>query len=472
MLEKIVESSIRHRWLVLVAVLAVCVLGIYNFKRLSIDAVPDITNVQIQINTEAAGYTPLEVEQRITFPVETSIAGIPKLDYTRSISRYGLSQVTVVFEEGTDIYFARQLLAERLSGVKSEIPEGIEPMMGPIATGLGEIYMYTVEAEDGAVKEDGTAYTPMDLLTLQEWVIVPQLRNLKGVIEINTIGGYEQQYHVMPYPEQLLSYDLTIADLIEALERNNNNVGAGYIEKYGEQYLIRVPGQVKDIDDIGRIIVAKRDEVTIRVGDVADVALGSPLRTGAATQNGKEVVLGTAMMLMGENTQEVAERVAAKLEIVNDSLPDGVHATAVYDRTSLVERTIKTVEKNLVEGAILVIVILFLLLGNLRAALITAFVIPVAMLMTITGMVENKVSGNLMSLGALDFGLIVDGAVIIIENCLRRFGMEQHKLGTVTDERRAFFFSGESNDRSDSAQHLWNFNYHDCVYSNLLTDRC
>lgn len=444
MLEKIIESSIRHRWLVLIAVLGVCILGIYNFKRLSIDAVPDITNVQVQINTEAPGYTPLEAEQRITFPIETALAGIPKLDYTRSISRYGLSQVTVVFEEGTDIYFARQLLTERLSEIKGELPEGIEPMMGPIATGLGEIYMYTVEAEDGALKEDGTAYTPMDLLTIQEWVIVPQLRNLKGVIEINTIGGYEQQYHVMPYPEQLLAYDLTIADLIEALERNNDNVGAGYIEKYGEQYLVRVPGQVKDIPDIQNIIIAKRDEVTIRVGDVADVALGSPLRTGAATQNGEEVVLGTAMMLMGENSQEVAERVAAKLEIVNDSLPKGVHATPVYDRTSLVERTIKTVEKNLVEGALLVIVILFLLLGNLRAALITALVIPIAMLMTITGMVENKVSGNLMSLGALDFGLIVDGAVIIIENCLRRFGMEQHRLGRLLNKEERFSLAAKA----------------------------
>lgn len=444
MLEKIIESSIRHRWLVLIAVLGVCVLGIYNFKRLSIDAVPDITNVQVQINTEAPGYTPLEAEQRITFPIETALAGIPKLDYTRSISRYGLSQVTVVFEEGTDIYFARQLLAERLAEIKGEMPEGIEPAMGPISTGLGEIYSYVVEAEDGALKEDGTAYAPMDLLTIQEWVIVPQLRNLKGVIEINTIGGYEQQYHVMPYPEQLLAYDLTIADLIEALELNNDNVGAGYIEKYGEQYLVRVPGQVKDIPDIQNIIIAKRDEVTIRVGDVADVALGSPLRTGAATQNGEEVVLGTAMMLMGENSQEVAERVAAKLEIVNDSLPEGVHATPVYNRTSLVERTIKTVEKNLVEGALLVIVILFLLLGNLRAALITALVIPIAMLMTITGMVENKVSGNLMSLGALDFGLIVDGAVIIIENCLRRFGMEQHRLGRLLNKEERFSLAAKA----------------------------
>ncbi len=438
MLERIIHLSIRHRWLVLFAVFGICILGIYNFKHLSIDAVPDITNVQVQVNTEAAGYTPLEVEQRITFPIETAIAGIPKLDYTRSISRYGLSQVTVVFEEGTDIYFARQLLAERLQGIKSEIPAGIEPMMGPIATGLGEIYMYTVEIEDGAVKEDGTAYTPMDLRTIQEWVIRPQLRNLKGVIEINTVGGYEQQYHVLPYPERLLAYDLTIADLIEALERNNDNVGAGYIEKYGEQYLIRIPGQVKGIEDIQRIIVTKRDEVTIRIGEVADVALGSPLRTGAATQDGAEVVIGTVMMLTGENSRDVAQRVAEKLEIVNESLPEGIHANPVYDRTSLVERTIKTVEKNLVEGALLVVVILFLLLGNLRAALITALVIPITMLMTITGMVENRVSGNLMSLGALDFGLIVDGAVIIIENCIRRFGMEQHRLGRLLTQDERF----------------------------------
>lgn len=437
MLETIIHASIRHRWLVLIAVLGLCVLGVYNFKKLPIDAVPDITNVQVQINTEAAGYSPLEVEQRITFPIETVLAGLPKLDYTRSLSRYGLSQITVIFEDGTDIYFARQLLAERLQTIGSEIPDGLEPMMGPIATGLGEIFTYTVEAEDGAVKEDGTAYTPMDLLTVQEWTIVPQLRNLKGVIEVNTIGGYEQQYHVLPYPDKLLAYDLTVHDVIAALEANNDNVGAGYIERSGEQYLVRVPGQVQDIDDIRTIILAKRDEVTIRVRDVADVKLGSPLRTGAATQNGQEIVLGTVMMLMGENPKAVAQRTAKQLEIVNDSLPDGVIAKPVYDRTALVDRTIKTVEKNLAEGALLVVVILFLLLGNFRAALITAAVIPIAMLMTITGMVENKVSGNLMSLGALDFGLIVDGAVIIIENCLRRFGMAQHEKGRLLtkDER-------------------------------------
>ena len=438
MLETIIKKSIAHRWLVLISVLAICALGIYNFNRLPIDAVPDITNVQVQINTSADGYSPLEVEQRITFPVETVLAGIPKLDYTRSLSRYGLSQVTVVFEDGTDIFFARQQIAERLQQIKSEIPEGLEPIMGPISTGLGEIYFYTVEAEEGALKEDGTEYTPMDLLTVQNWIIVPQLRNLKGVVEVNTIGGYEKQFHVQPFPDRLLSYDLSIHEVIAALEANNDNAGAGYIERNGEQYLVRIPGQVEGLEDIRNIIVAKRDELTIRVQDVADVSLGAPLRTGAATQNGEEIVLGTAMMLMGENSRDVSYRVGEKLKEVAASLPEGVVVKPIYDRTTLVEKTIKTVEKNLAEGALLVIVILFLLLGNFRAALITALVIPVSMLMTITGMVENKVSGNLMSLGALDFGLIVDGAVIIIENCLRRFGMEQHKLGRLLTREERF----------------------------------
>jgi cobalt-zinc-cadmium resistance protein CzcA len=438
MLENIISLSIRHRWIVMVVVLGMCALGIYNFNRLPIDAVPDITNVQVQINTKAPGYSPLEVEQRVTFPIETVLAGTPKLDHTRSLSRYGLSQVTVIFEDDTDIYFARQLISEKLQQIKGEVPNGIEPIMGPVSTGLGEIYFYTVEAQDGATKEDGSPYTAMDLLTIQKWIIVPQLRNLKGVVEVNTIGGYEQQFHVTPYPEQLLSYDLTIHDVLEALEKNNDNVGAGYIERNGEQYLIRIPGQVRDIKDIKHIILAKRDEVTIRIGDVADVMLGSPLRTGAATENGQEVVLGTAMMLMGENSQDVAQRVGKKLEEIAPSLPKGVVVKAVYDRTTLVERTINTVEKNLLEGALLVIIILFLLLGNLRAALITAAVIPVSMLMTITGMVQNNVSGNLMSLGALDFGLIVDGAVIIMENCIRRFGMEQHHLGRLLSKAERF----------------------------------
>lgn len=438
MLKHTIAFAIRHRWVVLLMIIGLMGISVYNFKKLAIDAVPDITNVQVQINTEAEGYSPLEVEQRITYPIETALAGIPKLDYTRSLSRYGLSQVTVVFEEGTNIYFARQLIGERLQQIKNQIPPGLEPEMGPIATGLGEIFMFAVEAQPGAKKEDGNEYTPMDLLTVQKWIILPQLRNTKGVIEVNSIGGYEKQFHVMPYPQKLLAYQLTLNDLINALEKNNANIGAGYIEKNGEQYLIRIPGQVKTIGDIKNITVAKRDEVIIRVEDIADVKLGSPLRTGAATQNGQEVVLGTAMMLIGENSRDVSMRVAKKLEEINKSLPKGVIAKPVYDRTKLVDRTITTVEKNLLEGALLVIFILFLLLGNIRAALITAAVIPISMLMTITGMVTQGVSGNLMSLGALDFGLIVDGAVIIIENCIRRFGIEQHKLGRVLTKEERF----------------------------------
>ena len=446
MLEKIIQQSIRHRWIVLIIVVALSALGIYNFQRLPIDAVPDITNVQVQINTEAAGYSPLEAEQRITYPIETAISGLPGLDYTRSISRYGLSQVTVAFKDGTDIYFARQLVNERVQSAKSQLPEGAEPTLGPISTGLGEIFMYTVEAKPGAVKADGTAWNSEDLRTLQDWVVKPQLRNTPGVTEVNTIGGFERQYHVTPLPERLSAYGLTMTDVVTALEGNNANRGAGYVEKAGEQYLVRVPGQAATIADLSSIVVQTRSGVPIRVADVADVALGEELRTGAATQDGKEVVLGTVFMLIGENSRTVAEAVAKRLEVANKALPSGVQAVAVYDRTDLVERTIKTVEKNLTEGALLVIVILFLLLGNFRAAIITALVIPVAMLMTITGMVENKVSGNLMSLGALDFGLIVDGAVIIIENCLRRFAEAQHNLGRLLTRDERFSLAAKASD--------------------------
>lgn len=431
MLEKLIRSSIRHRWLVLVLTFGMAAIGVYNYQRLPIDAVPDITNVQVQINTKAPGYSPLETEQRLTYPVETAMAGLPGLDYTRSLSRYGLSQVTVVFKDGTDIYFARQLVNERIQEVKSQLPPGIEPAMGPIATGLGEIFMFTVEPKPGATKPDGSAYTPTDLREIKDWIVRPQLRNLPGVTEVNTIGGYVKQFHVTPYPDRLQAYNFTLRDVMDALARNNANVGAGYIERFGEQYLVRVPGQVAGIEEIGAIPIARRDGRPIRIRDVAAVGLGQELRTGAATENGAEVVLGTVFMLIGENSREVAQRAAARLAEVNRSLPEGVIARPVYDRTALVDRTIATVRANLLEGALLVIVVLFLLLGNFRAALITAAVIPLSMLFTITGMVTNKVSGNLMSLGALDFGLIVDGAVIIIENCLRRFGEAQHRLGRL-----------------------------------------
>jgi cobalt-zinc-cadmium resistance protein CzcA len=437
MLDRVIHLSIRHRWIVLALVLLSAGIGVWSFQRLPIDATPDITNVQVQINTEAEGYSPLEAEQRLTFPIETGVAGLPGLDYTRSVSRYGLSQVTVVFEDGTDIYFARQLVNERLLSVRSQLPENVEPELGPIASGLGEIFMYTLEAEEGALKPDGSEWTPEDLRTLQDWVIRPQLRNTPGVTEVNTIGGYQRQYHVTPWPDRLAAAGLTMNDVVDALAENNANVGAGYVERYGEQLLVRSQGQAQGIEDLQRIIVANRNGVPIRVVDVADVIMGEELRTGAATENGREVVLGTVFMLMGENSREVAQAVAIRLQEAARALPEGVIASPVYDRTELVDRTIETVAKNLLEGALLVIVVLFLLLGNIRAALITAAVIPLSMLLTITGMVQNSVSGNLMSLGALDFGLIVDGAVIIVENCLRRFGMEQHKLGRLLshDER-------------------------------------
>jgi heavy metal efflux system protein len=429
MLDKLIQFSIRQRWMLLLVVAGIGALGFFNYSRLPIDAVPDITNVQVQINTEAPGYSPLEAEQRVTFIVETAMGGLPKLGYRRSLSRYGLSQVTVVFKDGTDIYFARQLIAERLREVTSKLPTGLEPTMGPIATGLGEIFTYIVEAEPGARNPDGTPITPTDLRTVQDWVIKPQLRNLPGVIEVNTLGGFEKQFHVTPHPEKLIAYDLTMRQLMEALELNNANVGAGYIERNGEQYLIRTPGQVKTIEEIAGIVLATRDGAPIYVKDVADVALGKELRTGAATHNGQDVVMGTVMMLMGENSRTVANAVAEKMQEINRTLPSGVLARTVYDRTSLVDATIETVQKNLAEGALLVIIVLFLLLGNIRAALITAAVIPLSMLMTITGMVQTKISANLMSLGALDFGIIVDGAVIIVENCVRRLGEEQHHRG-------------------------------------------
>ncbi len=405
--------------------------GVYNIQNLAVDAVPDITNVQVQINTKAQGFTPLEVEQRITYLVETAMAGIPKLDYTRSLSRYGLSQVTVIFDEGTDIYWARQQIGERIQSIRSDLPNNVEPNLGPIASGLGEIFTYSVHAAPNALKEDGTAYNAEDLRTLQDWVIRPQLLKVKGVTEINSQGGFERQYQVAPMPEKLLAYKLTLSDVITALKLNNSNQGAGFIERFDGQYLVRSPGQLKSIDDIANTVIAKRDDAPVRIKDVANVHLGKELRTGAATYNGEETVLGTAMMLIGENSRVVAKAMADKLVDVQKSLPAGVIVEAVYDRTTLVDKTIATVQTNLFEGAVLVIVILLLLLGNVTGALITAMVIPLSMLFAVTGMVGNRVSGNLMSLGAIDFGLIVDGAVIVVENCLRQLGVAQHKHGRL-----------------------------------------
>ena len=444
MLAHIIDFSIRQRWFVLALVALLCAIGIWSATRLPIDAVPDITNVQVQINTEAEGFSPLESEQRITFPVETALAGIPGLSYTRSVSRYGLSQVTVVFEDGTDIYFARQQVAERLQSVRPQLPAGIEPAMGPVATGLGEIFMFAIEPEQGATRPDGSAWTATDLRTLSDWVVRPQMRTIPGVAEVNTIGGYEKQYHVTPNAAQLAALNLSLTDLVEALERNNANRGAGYVERGGEQILIRVPGQAANEADLAQIIIATRGGVPIRVGDVAEVVIGSELRTGAATENGREIVLGTISMRTGENPRVVAQAAAERLAQASATLPEGVIAHPLYDRTELVDRTIATVEKNLAEGALLVIVVLFVLLGNFRAALITAAVIPIAMLVTLSGMLATRTSANLMSLGALDFGLIVDGAVIVVENCLRRMGEAQHRLGRLLDRDERFRLVGEA----------------------------
>ena len=429
MFERLIRFAIEQRWLVMLAVAAMAGLGIYSYQKLPIDAVPDITNVQVQINTQSAGYSPLETEQRVTFPIETAMAGLPNLEQTRSLSRYGLSQVTVIFKDGTDIYFARQMINERLQEAKESLPAGITPKMGPVSTGLGEIYLWTVETQEGAKKPDGTPYTPTDLREIQDWIIKPQLRNVTGVTEINAIGGYAKQYQVAPYPEKLAAYGISLQDVVTALERNNSNVGAGYIERQGEQLLIRAPGQVASKDDLANIVVANVQGVAIRIRDVADVVLGRELRTGAATENGREVVLRTVFMLIGQNSRAVSQAVDKKMIEINRSLPKGVHAVTVYDRTVLVDKAINTVKKNLLEGAVLVIAILFLFLGNIRAAIITAMVIPLAMLFTFTGMVQYHVSANLMSLGALDFGIIIDGAVVIVENCVRRLAHAQQKLG-------------------------------------------
>ena len=317
MIERILRFSTTQRWLVLFGVALIAALGIQNYEVLPIDAVPDITNVQVQINTQGRGFSPLEIEQRITFPIETALSGLPRLDHTRSLSRYGLSQVTIVFKDRTDIYFARNLIAQRIQQIKGQLPEGISPEMGPISTGLGEVYMYTVEAKKGALNEQGIPYTASDLRTIQEWVIKPQLRTVPGVNEVNTIGGFEKQYQVAPFPDTLLAYGFSFDDVIEGLTKNNANMGAGYIERNGEQYLVRTPGQVANIEDIRNIVLGNRNGVPVRIRDVAEVSEGTELRSGAATLNGEEVVLGTTFMLMGENSRSVSQRVAERMKEIS-----------------------------------------------------------------------------------------------------------------------------------------------------------
>lgn len=426
--ERIIQFSIQNAiWVLLFACTWIAV-GIYSYQKLPIDAVPDITNTQVQINTQAKGFTALEVEQRITYPIENAMAGIPNLELTRSISRYGLSQVTIVFKDGTDIYWARQQINQRVQEAQSELPAQIAPTMSPVSTGLGEIYQWVLKADPNAKKPDGTAYTPMDLREIQDWIVRPQLQRVKGVAEVNSIGGFEKTYVVSPDLNRMQQLNISLEQLQQALAQNNENRGAGYIEDNGQQLTVRVPGAFNGLSDIENTMLGSPNGSPIRVGDIAQVSIGHDLRTGGATYNGKETVLGVAMMAMGGNSRTVSKAVDAKLQDIQNSLPKGVVIETVYDRTTLVEKAIKTVQKNLVEGAILVIIILFLFLGNIRAALITACVIPLSMLFTLTGMAQKNISANLMSLGALDFGIIVDGAVVIVENCIRRLAHTQQLL--------------------------------------------
>jgi cobalt-zinc-cadmium resistance protein CzcA len=459
MIDRIVTLSVERRWFVLLMTLIAAVIGAWGLSRLPIDAVPDITNNQVQINVQAPALSPELVEKQIAFPIETALAGVPGLEYTRSLSRNGFAQVTAVFDDSTDIYFARQQVAERLRVAEESLPDGVAPTMGPIATGLGEVFMWTVHLAhrkddkhkpgDPGLQPDGSYITPEGdrlvgdadkatyLRTAQDWIVAPLLKNTQGLAGVDSIGGYVKQFQVIPDPQRLAALKLNLGDLARALEENNVGVGAGVVDRGGEGLAVRSDSRIRNIQELAATVIATREGVPIRLDQVAQVRLGQAIRYGSASENGREVVVGTAIMRIGENSRTVASAVAARLEEINASLPTDVIVQPVLDRTALVNSTIKTVAKNLSEGALLVIAVLFLLLGNFRAALIAALVIPVTMLITSFGMLQGGVSANLMSLGALDFGLIVDGAVIIVENALRRIADRQHHQGRTLslDER-------------------------------------
>jgi cobalt-zinc-cadmium resistance protein CzcA len=477
MLEFLLRYSIKNRYLVLFLTLGAMAVGVFALQRLPIDAVPDITNNQVQINTEVTGLGPIEVEKQITFPIETALAGIPGLESTRSLSRNGFSQVTAIFKDQVSIYFARQQVAERLQETRDALPGGADPKMGAISTGLGEVSMWTVEFQNPSNPEaqvksgepgwqpDGSYLTPEReslkepwqrasyLRTVQDWIIRPQLKGVEGLAGVDAIGGYVKQYDVQPDLSKMIAYGVSFVEMVEALENNNLNAGSGFVENNGEAYLLKVDGRVASPEQLNDIVISLRKGVPIRIRDVAKVLLGQEARTGSASEGGEEVVIGTALMLIGENSRTVASAVSQKMESINRSLPPGVEAKIKLSRTTLVDATIQTIQKNLIEGAIFVIVILFLMLGNIKAALITATAIPISMLLTATGMVQAKISGNLMSLGAIDFGLVIDGAVIIVENCLRRLAEKQHELGrTLTlSERLELVFDASKQVRSATA---------------------
>lgn len=429
MISKIVRFSIDNRWVVIILTGLVAFAGWESFKGLPIDAVPDITNVQVQINSQVEGRGPQEIERTVTYPLETALNGIPGVTQVRSITRYGLSQVTVVFEDDTDIYLARQLVSERLQSMKRQLPNDVDPMLGPVSTGLGEIFHYVIEAEQVAEGAERLRQLT-EIRAIQDWYVRPRLLTLKGIAEVNTIGGYERQYHIEPSPKLMAKYGLHFADIERAIEKVNKNAGGGYVEQTADQFIIQASGLFESLDDIRNVPVKILGNLkVVSISDIAKVRFGKELRTGAALYNGREVVIGTVLMLLGENSREVSLRVAEQIEKIKMGLPEGFHIKTLYNRSDLVNETLNTVKHNLLTGAALVIVILFLLVGNIRAALITAIVIPVALLITFILMRKYGISGNLVSLGALDFGIIVDGAVIVLDNCVRHLKDKAASLG-------------------------------------------
>lgn len=455
MIERIIRFSLQYPIAIVLFTTLLACYGIYSFTQLPIDAVPDITNNQVQINTVISGYSPTQVEKQVTYPIENALAGIPGLQMTRSLSRNGFSQVTAIFDDDVSIYFARQQINERINEISGDLPTGISPKMGPISTGLGEIYMWSVDFIHpdgvGAPQREGqpgwqpdgsyltlekekliTEYQKASYLrTIQDWIIRPQMKGIQGLAGVDTMGGYVRQYHIEPNMERMLALGLTFDNIIDVLKKNNLSIGPGYIEKNGEAYLVMSDERFDAPSQIENVVVTSKDGVPVRIHDIAEVRIGKEMRSGSATENGEEVVIGTAMMLIGANSRTVSQAVGVRLKQINTTLPPDVEARTLINRTKLVNSTIHTVAKNLGEGAFLVIAVLFALLGYFRAALITALVIPLSMLLTSIGMVQSKISGNLMSLGAIDFGLIVDGAVIITENCLRHLSLKQHELGRL-----------------------------------------
>ena len=444
MLQRILQFAIANRYLVVVITLVLALVGAMSLSRLPIDAVPDITNNQVQINVVEPALSVEDMERLVTFPIETALTGVPGLQHTRSVSRNGFCQITAVFEDKLDIHLARQLVGERLDRAREDLPQGIEPAMGPITTGLGEVLMWTVgfEKEDDYRTPSGELLTNRVqklayLRTVQDWIIRPQMRTVPNVADVDSIGGYVKQYHVLPNPSTLQGYGLTLQDVIGTLERNNRSLGAGYVERHGEAALVRTDGRLRGVDDIAKVVLKEHKGTPVTIGQVAEVTIGGELRQGSASVDGREAVIGTAMMLSGANSRAVAVAARARLEEVKNNLPPGITARAVLDRAHLVHATIDTVAHNLFYGAMLVVVVLFALLGNFRAACLTALAIPLSMLLAALGMTHFGISGNLMSLGAIDFGIIIDGSVIIVENCLRRLGDRQHELGRLltTKER-------------------------------------